>query len=178
MATLLKNAGFYAWYPALRNACFNPASSSSQSAMQLLNFVNTGEEGAEDQVDLHLDSPIATVPQALFIPPDLNVFLASSIISSLVPPGSSTSSSSSHTKPPPSLSLPPTVSGYPQPTQQHDISIGSMHSITTSNEAGCCQLQKCKNMMQDWQEVYSPLAQSGHQQVRPTISILSSLQPC
>ena len=117
---------------------FNPASSSSQSAMQLLNFVNTEEKGAEDQ-DLPLDSPMA-----LFTPPDLSAFSTSSIISSLVPPAPSTSSSSSRTKPPPSLSLPPTVSGYPQPTQQHDISIGSMHSITTSSDAGSSQLQKCK----------------------------------
>ena len=87
---------------------------------------------------------MAMVPHALFIPPDLGAFSMSFIISSLVPPGSSTLSSSSHTKPPPSSSLPLTVSGYPQPTQQHNISIGSMHSITTSSDAGSSQLWKCK----------------------------------
>ena len=162
----------------------NSASSSSQSAMQLLNFINIEEKGAEDQ-DPSLDSPMA-----LFIPPDLSAFLTSSIISSLVPPGSSTSSSSSHTKPPLSLSLPPpslslpppssslpplslslppTVSGFPQPTQQHNISIGSMHSITTSSDAGSSQLRKHK---------CDARSASSHQQVRPTILILSSSQPC
>ncbi|KAF8805532.1 hypothetical protein BYT27DRAFT_7224832 [Phlegmacium glaucopus] len=124
-----------------RMHAFDPASSSSQSATQILNLVNTEEDGAEDQVDPSLDSPMATVSS--LIPPDLGTFLTSSIILSLLPPDSSMSSSSSHTKPPPSSSLPPTV--YPQPTQQCDVSMSLAHSITTGSNADSSQFPKCKH---------------------------------
>jgi hypothetical protein len=67
---------------------FDPASSSSQSATQILNLVNTEEDRVEDQVDPPLDSPMATVspvpPDLGIVPPDLDIFSTSSIISSLL----------------------------------------------------------------------------------------------
>ena len=118
---------------------FDPASSSSQSAMQILNVVNTEEEGEEDQVILPLDSPVPPL-----VPSDLGAYSTSSIISSLLSPDFSSSSSCSRTKPPPSSSLPPTV--YPQPTQRHNISMGSTSlSITTGSDAGSSQPRKRKH---------------------------------
>ena len=90
---------------------FDPASSSSQLATQKLNSINTEEEVAKDQVDSLPDPSISTT-----FPPDLDTFLTSSIIGSLLLPHSSPSSFSGCTNPPSSSSLPPTV--YPQPTQQ------------------------------------------------------------
>ena len=111
---------------------FDPASSSSQSATQMLNIVNAEEDGAEDQVGPQLDSPTANTPAAPvsvvspLVPPDLG----SSIVSSLPPSDPSISSSSGSARPPLSSLLLPTV--HPQLTQQCDISMGS---ITTSSEA-------------------------------------------
>ena len=122
---------------------FDPASPSSQLAMQILNHVNTEEDGAEDQVNPPLDSPMATASP--LIPSNSGTFSTSSIILSLPPPDSSTimSSSFSCTRPPPSSSLPPTA--HPQPTQQCDVSMGSVHSITTGSDAGSSQLRKWKH---------------------------------
>jgi hypothetical protein len=120
---------------------FNPAGSSSQSAMQMLDIVNTEEDGAEDQVGSLLDSSMASMPAAPatmvspLVPPDLG----SSIVSSLSPSDPSTSSSGS-TRPPPSSLLLPTV--HPHLTRQRDISMGS---VTTSSEASSSQFRKRKH---------------------------------
>ena len=132
---------------------FDPASSSSQSAMQMLDSINTEEEGAEDQVNSLPDPSISTTSP--LIPPDLDTFLTSSIIASLLPPHSGPSSSSGHTNPPPSSSLPPTV--YSWPTQQPDISMGSMQSMTTGSDAGSA---------------------GQHQKRKYDARLASSMQPC
>ena len=116
---------------------FHPASSSST---KILDLVDTEEDGAEDQINLPLDS-MATLPP--LVPADLAAFSTSSIVSSLLSPDFGSSSSSSHTMPPPSSSLPPTV--YPQPSQRRDISMGSTSlSITTGSDAGSSQFRKRK----------------------------------
>jgi hypothetical protein len=121
---------------------FDPASSSSQSATQMLNIVDAEEDGAEDQVGPQLDSPTANTPAAPasvvspLVPPDLG----SSIVSSLPPSDPSVSSSSGSARPPPSSSLLPTV--HPQLTQQRDISMGS---VTTGSEASSGTLRKRKH---------------------------------
>ena len=100
--------------------------------MQMLDSINTEEEGAEDQVDPQPDPSISTTSP--LIPPNLDTFSTSSIIASLLPPHSGPSSSSSHTNPPSSSSLPPMV--YPRPTQQPDISMGLTQSMMTGSDAG------------------------------------------
>ena len=88
---------------------FNPASSSSQSATQMLNNVNAEEDGAEDQVGPLLDDSSIAAPAFPFVLSDLGA--SNSIISSL-PPGIS-SQSSGNTRPPPSSSLLPTIHPHP-----------------------------------------------------------------
>jgi len=129
---------------------FDPASSSSQSAMNILTAVNAEEDGAEDCIDPSLDLPMANVPAADSSPllptsiPDTSLLgMAPSIASSSFSPlNLGTSSASSGSKPPPSSSLPPTV--YPIPIPPHDVSMGSAHSITTGSDAGSSQLRKRK----------------------------------
>lgn len=121
---------------------FNPDSLSSQSATQMLNIVNEEEDGAEDQVSFPLDLPMTNTAEAPLILPDFNTNSESlggtsavdePVVSSLPPPNPNPASSSSgSTRPPPSSSsLPPTV--HPQHTRQHDVSMGSAHSITTGS---------------------------------------------
>ena len=118
---------------------FDP-DSSSQSSTQLLNIINTEEDGAEDQVGPPSDLPMANLnmPAAPFVPPDFDIDSiqdAFSFTSSLPPPDCSAGfSSSGSTRPPPSSSLLPTV--LPHPTQQRDVSMGSVKSITTGSDPG------------------------------------------
>jgi hypothetical protein len=123
---------------------FNP--SSSQSATQMLNVLNAEEDGAEDQVGPPLDSPMSNMPAASLVPPDFSTNLSggtSSAASSLpLPNPNNTSSSSGSTKPPPPSSLPPTI--YPHPTQERDVSMGSVYSITTGSDASSNKFRKRK----------------------------------
>jgi hypothetical protein len=139
---------------------FDPGSSSSQSATQMLTAIISEEDGAEDQVGPPLDSPMADLPAALdysdYASPlitDLAHHLGAFSLSSLGGGGSvilssppsplpdPRTSSAGSTKPPPSSSRPPKIQPIPyDPTQQHDrdISMGlghsrSAHSITTNS---------------------------------------------
>lgn len=122
---------------------FNPDGSSSQAATQELNVVNAEADGPEDQIGPPLDSPMANIPAASaasLIPPDfdINPFRGrSSVASSSRPlPDPTAASSSSHgTKPPPSSSLPPSVHSHPTQQCHGDISMSSVHSITTGSDA-------------------------------------------
>ena len=119
---------------------FDPAGSSSQSAMQMLDIFNTEEDRAEDQVGPLLNSSMANMPAApaSTVSPLVSPDLGPSIVSSLSPSDPGTSSSGS-TRPPPSSSLLPTVG--PHLTQRCDISMGS---VATSSEASSSQLRKRK----------------------------------
>ena len=147
---------------------FDPASSSSQLSMQILNSVDTEEEGAEDQVDPVLDSSVATVSG--FIPPGLGTFSTSSIIISFLPPHSSASSPSGCTNSPSSLSLPPTI--YLQPTWQQDISMDLTQSMTTGSNAS--------STGQHWKHKFDARLASGMQSrssKRSTTSKTNDLNP-
>ena len=124
----------------------DPASSSSQSATQVLDVINLEEDGVEGQVGPPLDSPMANVlgPEALASPPispDVGIIPESFRGTFSVNPGASSSFGSTK-PPPPSSTIPLTV--YPHPTQRHDVSMGSAHSITTSSDGRSSQLRKRK----------------------------------
>ena len=128
---------------------------SSHSASEMLNAVNTEEDGAEDQVS-PLHSPMSNIP-ATYAPTSSplvnhNLGTSSSVVLSLVvssfpPPDISASSSFGSMGPLPSSSLSPSV--HPQ---QCDTSMGSVHSIATGSEAG----QKCKHNARSMTGVQPP----------------------
>ena len=118
---------------------FDPSSSSSLSATQIIDAINAEKDGEEDQLDpLHspMDNMLAAQATTLlpFVNPDLGNSSSgqTSIVSSFVP--SNPSASSSGARLPPSSSLPPSV--HPQATP--DASMGSVESIS---DVG----QKCKH---------------------------------
>ena len=139
---------------------FDPASSSSQSATQMLNTVNAEQDGAEDQVDPLLDSLMDNLPASVVSP--LDTLITPNLRSSFLPP-SDPSTPSGSTRPPPSSSLLLTVLPHPRPAQRQDISMGS---VTTGSNVSSSQAQKHKHNA------------SKHQRVRLMIWIqLSSPMP-
>ena len=140
---------------------FDPGSLSSHSAMQILNTVDTEEDGAEDRVGPLLDSPMSNTPAGdastvspTLIPPFLSTFSfrgTPSVVSSHPVPHLTASSSSSNSNPPPSSSL-------PRSPPQHDTPMGSAHSITTGSDGGSTssQLQKRKHDAKSMSSVQLP----------------------
>jgi hypothetical protein len=106
---------------------FDPG--SSLHSAQMLDDVNAEEDGAEDRdgppLDLHSSIPSLVTPDHIL----------PSVISSFFP---SNSSSSSATRPPSSSSIPATV--HPTLNQQHDTSMGSVHSREIGSDAVSSQL--------------------------------------
>ena len=123
---------------------FNPGSSSSQSATQILNVVDEEEDKAKDYVGSLLDLPMANTSAAngstaTFNPtliPSSTLLLGKtpSVLLFFFPQDLSASSSLSSSKPLLSSSLPPIV--YSHPIPWHDLSLDSAHSITTSSDTG------------------------------------------
>ena len=150
---------------------FDPGSLSSHSVMQILNTVNTEEDGAEDRVGPSLDSPMSNTPvgngstvSPTLIPPFLGTFSfrgTPSVVSSHPVPHLTASSSSSNSNPPPSSSL-------PRSTPQHDTPMGLAHSITTRVMVAVLVASfENVNMMQNWWVACSCPAPSEYQRVRP-----------
>jgi hypothetical protein len=149
--------GFMPGIQARGTHAFDPASSTSRSATDIINAVNAEEDGEEDQVDpldSIMDNTLASQATTLssLVDPDLGAGSSSGQTSSILLPfspdhlaGRTSSGSTSGTGPPPSSSLPPPSSSHP-PRATPDASMGSAHSIATGSDTGQKRKRDTKSM--------------------------------